>query len=253
SRRARGTPRVWIPTMPSFSVPALRSSTSWAMRVRARRRAAASITWTLSTKATNPTPFCGHSLAAGRHARPRATKKLLAPGKKSFTRAARVRAPRLSIFALVTAPCRPHGTDLKDALSVCHQCSGWAGLVSTTVRAAAGLLAAQVLEHHLHVLGQRRHKGEPRPGAGMAEAQAAGVEALPLQGPRRGPAPVDPVPQHRMAQVGQMHPDLVGAACLQDQAHVRVIRKPLQHLVLGDGRPPPGHHGHALAMHRVAP
>ena len=65
--------------------------------------------------------------------------------------------------------------------------------------------------------------------------------------------PVHRVPQDGVADVGQMDPDLVGAARLQTAAQMGDAGIPGDDLPVGHGLPAPlPHHRHALAVHRMA-
>ena len=73
----------------------------------------------------------------------------------------------------------------------------------------------------------------------MGKTQRSGVQALalqPLDGLLRA---IQLVPRHRVAEVRQMHPNLVGATGLQPAAQVGEALVPAQHLKVGDGLPGP--------------
>ena len=82
----------------------------------------------------------------------------------------------------------------------------------------------------------------------MKKAQARGVEALARQARHGLPIAVHGVPQNRVADIGQMDPDLVGTARLQPAAQVGDTGIPGQHLPMGDGGTSAGHHRHLLAV-----
>ena len=93
----------------------------------------------------------------------------------------------------------------------------------------------------MKILRQRRVHLHVLPGGGMAEAQHLRVERLPpeLKGgyalhPRNvfPIAPVQLVPQQRVAQRGHMHPDLMRPAGLQDTFYIGMAPEPLQHTVI---------------------
>lgn len=69
----------------------------------------------------------------------------------------------------------------------------------------------------------------------MEKAQARGVETLARQTRHGLLIAVHGVPQNRVADIGQMDPDLVGTARLQPAAQVGDAGIPGQHLPMGDG------------------
>ncbi len=82
---------------------------------------------------------------------------------------------------------------------------------------------------------------EPSPGRGVDETQDSRMECEP---PGRdgvgGRIAIDGVPQHSVAQVGEVHPNLVGAPCPQLRLHERGPREPLQWTHGGPSRAPAG-------------
>ena len=86
------------------------------------------------------------------------------------------------------------------------------------------------------------------PGAGVEEPQAHRVEALTLEAGNGLFGPVHRVPQDRMADVGHVDPDLMGAAGLQPALHIGKAGEPLQYLPMGYGGPAVCHHRHFLAV-----
>ena len=82
----------------------------------------------------------------------------------------------------------------------------------------------------------------------MGEGQLRRVEALPRQ-PRHGLLrPVHRVPQQGVADVGHVHPDLVGAAGLQAAGDVAASVVRVNHLPVGHRLPAVGGDGHPLAV-----
>ena len=86
----------------------------------------------------------------------------------------------------------------------------------------------------------------------MDEFQAPGVEALAGQAGPGLSAAVHRVAKERVADRGQMDPDLMGAARLQPAFHMGKAPVPGQHGPVGHGRAAcSGFNRHPLAVHRV--
>jgi polyphosphate kinase 2 (PPK2 family) len=118
----------------------------------------------------------------------------------------------------------------------------------------------QQLQHSRQVGRQHSFKFQALARHRMFETQPLRMEELPLQGQLCPAPPVYLVAHHRMADRGQMHTDLVGAARLRLDLHKAVVAsgrshlvgKPLQDVVLGDGLAAARQHGHSLPALRIA-
>ena len=87
----------------------------------------------------------------------------------------------------------------------------------------------------------------------MEKPQPHGVETLARQPRHRLFGPIHRIPQNRVADVGQVDPDLVGAARLQAATQMGDAGIAGDDLPMCHGLPPPlAHHRHALAVHRMA-
>ena len=64
-----------------------------------------------------------------------------------------------------------------------------------------------------------------------------------------GPAAIDFIPQHRMPEMFQVHPDLVRAAGMKGAFHQRPSFDLRQDAVIRPGRPSPRDDRHFLALH----
>ena len=129
-------------------------------------------------------------------------------------------------------------------------------VISARTRAGAGqsgLIILQLLEQSLHVGGQRRlpghglaalrmHQGKLRRMQGLAWKRQAVARA----------APIDGVADQRMADVLEMHADLVRAAGLQPAFDERGVAETLDDAVGGARRLAAVVHRHARARARVA-
>jgi len=116
----------------------------------------------------------------------------------------------------------------------------------------------------LHVLGQRRFPGHEFTRRRVRQTQACSVQRLPAEGLQgldqfgAGPggksrAPtVSRVADQRMADMRQMHADLVGAAGFQLQTQQRVQGEALHHAVVRHCFPAPLTHREALAIRGMA-
>src|SRR6267378_2820502 len=88
-------------------------------------------------------------------------------------------------------------------------------------------------------------------------------DALPIQGAGREPilaghppspaAAIGPVSYHRVPDVGEMHPNLVGPAGGQADAQEVTPAVPRDGLQVRHGRPPARHDAHALAILHIPP
>src|SRR5579875_394308 len=93
-------------------------------------------------------------------------------------------------------------------------------------------------------------------GDGMREGQPHRVQPLPGQPQVRrehGVGAVEQVAAARVAQRGHVHPDLVGAAGLQADAHQAGRPERLKRVVVGDARPPAGDHREPAVAGRMPP
>ena len=70
----------------------------------------------------------------------------------------------------------------------------------------------------------------------MNESNGAGMKTLPAAVECRLFRPINRVTRHRVAEVGHMDPDLMGASGLQSAGNIGKSRELLQHLHMGDGR-----------------
>ena len=73
-----------------------------------------------------------------------------------------------------------------------------------------------------------------------------------LPGQERRFFAVKRVSEERMADGGEMNPDLVGATCLWHRFQKGAVAYVADHLVLGPRLPAPGDHRHAFAISGVA-
>ncbi len=90
----------------------------------------------------------------------------------------------------------------------------------------------------------------------MREGQPHRVQPLPGQPQVRrehGVGAVEQVAAARVAQRGHVHPDLVGAAGLQADAHQAGRPERLKRVVVGDARPPAGDHREPAVAGRMPP
>ena len=87
---------------------------------------------------------------------------------------------------------------------------------------------AQLCQHLGKIGRQGALHGDPLPGAGVDEGEPPGVETLARQAGVGTLAPVHHVPQQGVADGGQMHPDLVGAAGLQTALNMGIAGEALQ-------------------------
>ena len=88
-------------------------------------------------------------------------------------------------------------------------------------------------------------------GAGVDEPQTHRVEALSRQTRYRLLRAVHRVPQNRVADIGHVYPDLMGASRLQTAPHMGHPRIPGDDLPVGHSGPSPGNHRHLLPIRRV--
>ena len=73
-------------------------------------------------------------------------------------------------------------------------------------------LASQQLQHLLEGLRRRGLKSHGLAGTGMNKGEPVGMKHLGLKTEGIVLRPVDGVPQHRVLDIGQVDPDLVGPA-----------------------------------------
>ena len=92
-----------------------------------------------------------------------------------------------------------------------------------------------MLQQGSHIRRQGSGKAQLLPGNGVSEGDPGAVQRLP--GEAVGGASVQLVAQQRPALFRHMHPDLVGAAGMQDKADQRAaaVRGGRQHPVFGHG------------------
>ena len=100
---------------------------------------------------------------------------------------------------------------------------------------------------------QRTLQFQRLPGGRVDEPEPAGVQALAGQS---GPwlfAAVHRIPQQRMADGGQMDPNLVGTACFQPALHMGIARIAGQNGPVGHRLPAVfAVNGHLFPVHRMA-
>ena len=95
---------------------------------------------------------------------------------------------------------------------------------------------AQLCQHLGKIGRQGALHGDPLPGAGVDKGEPSGVKALARQAGDGLLGPVYHVPQQGVADGGQMHPDLVGAAGLQTALNMGIAGEALQHRPVGHRR-----------------
>ena len=92
---------------------------------------------------------------------------------------------------------------------------------------------AQCLQHGFKFRRKRAGEGYQGFCAGVDELQPHGVEALAGQSRDRFFGAIHRIPQNRMANMGHVYADLMGAACFQAAAHMGVAAEAFQYLPVG--------------------
>ena len=103
----------------------------------------------------------------------------------------------------------------------------------------AGFLKRQPAgaQQRRHVLRQGAFEAEGFPGEGMLHPQQGAVQAV--AGQQGLVRPIDGIASQRMADMGHMHPDLMGTPGLQPEAHQGDGPIGIQGLPVGDAGLPP--------------